>query len=113
MFLSISCKKEGTGGKATITGIARHHSTPIANAVIYIKYGATEFPGPDPSSYDLSVTADANGKYEFSGMNKGDYYLYGIGYDPAPAAIVSGGTSVSIKWADRKKTTTVDIAITE
>ncbi|MBN8695625.1 MAG: hypothetical protein J0L87_03755 [Bacteroidetes bacterium] len=46
-------------------------------------------------------------------MNKGDYYLYGIGYDPAPAAIVSGGTSVSIKWADRKKTTTVDIAITE
>ena len=106
-----SCKKEGTGGKATITGLAKHHAKPIPNAVVYIKYGVKESPGTDPANYDASVTSDGNAKYEFKELNKGDYYLFGIGYDSAISNTVTGGVPVSVK----KKTETVqaDVSVTE
>ena len=106
-----SCKKEGTGGKATITGLAKHHAKPIPNAVVYIKYGVKESPGTNPANYDASVTSDGNAKYEFKELNKGDYYLFGIGYDSAISNTVTGGVPVSVK----KKTETVqaDVSVTE
>lgn len=106
-----SCKKEGTGGKATIMGYVKHHSAPIPNATVYIKFGATESPGTSPSNYDANITADANGKYEFKELNKGDYYILSIGYDSAISNTVIGGTGAKIK----KKTETVntDIPVVE
>ncbi len=106
-----SCKKEGTGGKASITGYVKHHSKLIPNAAVYIKYGAKESPGTNPANYDASIVADGSAKYEFKELNKGDYYLFGIGYDSAIFNSVTGGTPVVIK----KKTETVQagVAVTE
>lgn len=106
-----SCKKEGTGGKAIITGYAKHHANPIPNTIVYIKYGVMESPGTNPANYDANVTADGNGKYEFRDLNKGNYYLFGIGYDSGISNTVTGGIPVQIK----KKTETVnaDVPITE
>lgn len=111
IFTITSCKKEGTGGTATITGYAKHHAKPIPNAVIYIKYGVKESPGTNPASYDASVTADANAKYEFKELNKGDYYLFGIGYDSAITNTVSGGVPVNIK--KKGETVSADVPVTE
>ncbi|MFA7379101.1 MAG: hypothetical protein WC150_01485 [Bacteroidia bacterium] len=103
----LSCKKEGTGGKAIITGYIKHHSAPIPNATVYIKYGAKESAGISPSNYDASVTAGADAKYEFKELNKGDYYVFSVGYDSAISNAVVGGIPVTIK----KKTETVNANI--
>jgi len=47
-LLSSGKKDAGIGGKSTITGHVTHHGTPIPNAVVYIKYGTSAFPGDDP-----------------------------------------------------------------
>lgn len=107
---TVACKKEGTGGKSSVSGTVKHHSQPIPNAVVYIKYGATEFAGADVSKYDASVTADANAHYEFKDLQKGDYYLYGVGYHNAIMQNVTGGIGIKLK---RNKATTTDIPVTE
>ncbi len=105
-----SCRKEGTGGKSGIKGYVKHHNNIIPNSVVYIKYGATEFPGADATLYDASATADANGFYQFSDLRKGDYYLYGLGYDAAISETVRGGLAVKLKY---NKTTEVNLPVTE
>jgi hypothetical protein len=107
LFGFISCGKEGTGGKAVIKGQVKHHDKLIPGAVVYIKYGAKDFPGSNVTYYDASVTADAQANYAFPDLKKGDYYLFGIGYDSAIALPVSGGIHAEIK----KKTETVEINV--
>lgn len=107
----LSCSKEGPGGKAAIHGTVKHHSAPIPGAVVYIKYGATESPGTDITYYDASVTADANAHYEFPDLKKGDYYLFGVGFDSAIVQTVIGGIPVEIKT--KTETVTADVPVTE
>ncbi len=107
----ISCKKNQTGGKATIKGVVKHHNKPIANAFVYIKFNATEFPGSDYKLYDTYVEADGNGNYTIP-LYKGSYYIYGVGRDldiPFPYEVV-GGLSFSIR---SKENLVKDIAVTE
>jgi len=105
-----SCHKEGTGGKSSVSGTVYHHSKPIPNAIVYIKYGATEFPGADVSVYNSHVTADANAHYEFTSLRKGDYFLYAVGYDDAIFEEVKGGLGIKLKY---NKKVTADVAVTE
>ena len=106
-----ACKKNQLGGKATLKGVVAHHSKAIPNAVVYIKYGATEFAGNDGTTYDTSVNADAQGNYTID-FYKGSYYVYAVGLDmdiPYPHK-VSGGLSISIR---NKENLTKEIAVTE
>lgn len=109
LFL-FACKKNQLGGKSTIKGTVLHHSKPIPNATVYIKFKAKDFPGSDTTKYDDHVKADVNGNYEIK-CYKGDYYLYGYGYDysVSPPRVV-GGVPVHIR---NKETVTVDVAVTE
>lgn len=111
LFQCHSCKKEGLGGKATITGFIKHHSLAIPNAMLYIKYGVNELPGTDPSNYDASTNADANAKFEFKDLRKGKYYLFSIGYDSAIFQLVRGGMPIEIKKKNEIKS--VDLAVVE
>ncbi|MBL7890078.1 MAG: carboxypeptidase regulatory-like domain-containing protein [Bacteroidia bacterium] len=109
-FSTVSCKKEGPGGKSSISGVVEHHGAAIPNSVVYIKYGATDFPGAAVSAYDAQVTADASGNYKFDGLRKGDYYLYGVGYDNAVVAPVTGGVGVRLRTNEDKS---IDVPVTE
>lgn len=107
-----SCTPDpGLGGKATIKGKVAHHGLQIPNAMVYIKFGATDFPGESVSSYDKSTQTDGSGNYYFSGLKKGKYYLYGVGFDSIVNQPVKGGIPVEIK----KKTETMEkeIPVTE
>lgn len=109
--LATACKKNQTGGKASVKGVVSHHGKPIADAYVYIKFNAVEFPGEDFSKYDTYVKADANGNYSIA-LYKGSYYLFAKGYDldiPSPF-VVQGGVSFSIR---NKENLTRDIAVTE
>ena len=114
LILSIpfySCKKNRIGGKANLKGVVLHHSKPIPNAYVYIKYNTTEFPGDDYTLYDTYVQADSEGNYSID-FYKGSYYVFAYGYDLAIAApyIVKGGLSISIR---NREHLVKDIAITE
>lgn len=108
----ISCKKEGTGGKAGIRGAVEHHHEKIPNAIVYIKYGATELPGTSPDNYDDKVVADAtDASYKFENLKKGDYFLYSVGFDAVFKEEVSGGIAVRVKKKNEK--ISINIAVTE
>lgn len=110
-LLTISgCHKEGLGGNASISGTVYHHEVPIPNCVVYIKFNTDEFQGDTPESYDASVTADATGKFIFSKVYKGDYYLYGIGIDKNIQEIVKGGVAIKVK---KNKAYSQDVPVTE
>jgi hypothetical protein len=106
-----SCKKNQLGGKSVISGKVIHHAKAIPHAMVFIKFNAREFPGTDTTLYDEKVRADAAGKYTIS-CYKGDYYLYGFGYDYAiaPPYEVVGGVPVHIR---NKEHLDVDVAVTE
>jgi hypothetical protein len=110
-ILITSCKKNQLGGNATITGKAVHHDKAVAYASVFIKFNAKEFPGSDTTVYDAKVRADENGNFTIK-CYKGNYYLYGFGYDYDISAPyhVKGGQPVKIR--SRKKLE-IDLAITE
>jgi len=111
LSITVSCKKNQVGGKATLKGVVEHHGVPIPNAVVYIKYNTTEFPGEDGTTYNTSVTADDQGNYSIN-FYKGSYYVYAVSLDmniPYPYT-VSGGMSLSIR---NNENLTKDIAVTE
>ncbi|MDO9186308.1 MAG: hypothetical protein Q7W13_09880 [Bacteroidia bacterium] len=110
VFAFSSCYKEGSGGKSGVNGNVSHHGHLVANAIVYIKYDAVEFPGADVSKYNASVTADANGHYEFKDLRKGVYYLYAVGYDNSIMETVTGGTGIKLKY---NKATSSDIPVLE
>lgn len=99
-FAFTSCSKPGLGGEATIAAFPKHHDTPIPNTTIYIKYDAKEFPGTDVSVYDDAQVAEPHAGGDphahFEGLKKGDYYLYGVGFDSSINQIVTGGIPVEI-----------------
>lgn len=105
----VSCKKNQLGGKSNIHGKVMHHSKAIANAKVYIKFKATEFPGRDVTLYDGMVTADSTGAYSID-CYKGDYYLFGTGYDNQIFKDVFGGTPVHIRNHEKIE---IDLAVTE
>jgi hypothetical protein len=108
----ITCKKNELGGKSNIEGKVLHHTKAIAEATVYVKMGATEFPGDDISKYDFEVTADASGNFKVTSLYKGDYYLYAVGRDftvPAPW-LVKGGVPVKLR---NNETATVELPVTE
>jgi hypothetical protein len=111
LILISACGKEGPGGKATIKGYVMHHSDPIPGAVVYIKYGVSESPGTDVTYYDASVNADTSAYFEFTNLKKGDYYLFGVGFDPAITETVSGG--VPVKISSKSETVETNVPVTE
>lgn len=112
-FWLSGCKKDGTGGDATLGITAKHHGSTIPGTRIYIKYGAKDFPGEDVSKYDASVTANASGYAEIPDLRYGHYYIYGVGFDSSVNETVKGGAPVKIKWSDRKEVQKEDLSITE
>ncbi len=105
-----SCTEEGPGGTARIEGVTAHHEDLIPNANLYIQYGSLESPGIDPSLYDDSTTSNANAEFVFSGLEKGDYYVFGIGFDSAIGQTVRAGIPVTLKSGE---TVEVTVPVTE
>ena len=81
----------------TITGHVLHHNDAIPNTIVYIKYDATDFPGPNPEDYDdQTIASSDDAEYTFSGLEKGSYYLYGIGNDASCFCEVVGGIPITL-----------------
>ena len=111
LLLSVTaCSKEGFDGDARISGKVAHHSARIPYATVYIAFGAKELPGTLTTDFDASVIADSAGIYEFDNLKKGDYYLYGLGFDSTISQTVRGGLRVTLAKGDDK---TLEVPVTE
>jgi len=109
-----ACSKDnsaGPGGTASIQGRVMHHDLPIPNATVFIKFGAVEQPGTESSDYDSSVKGSEDASYRFDGLKKGNYFLYGIGYDSTIFQTVIGGIPITIEREGQVVQT--DVPVTE
>lgn len=101
MILS-SCTKDSstTGGKVkgtiSLEAHAVHHSRDVSNIAIYLERNTTEFPGYDSTVYDLKGITDGNGKFTFTELFPGNYYVYASGFDSEFGANVRGYMPVAL-----------------
>lgn len=80
----------GKGGNATLKITPTHHGVAIDSCTVYIKYNTQDA----ATSYDDSVKCiPDNGvpTATFTGLKKGNYYLYGKGWDASISMEVVGG----------------------
>ncbi len=56
-------------GKDAVAGSSGYVEGPIVDERVYLIYGTDDF-------YSESVRTDANGNYQFTGLNRGDYRIY-------------------------------------
>lgn len=122
LFLFASCKNNdnpqpdtggGKGGNGVLLVTPRHHGRAIDSATIYIKYNATD--APTDGKYDDSarcVPVSGIPVATFSGLKKGNYYLYGYGWDPTltPPQAVKGGFAYNLAT---ETTQSFDLAVSE
>lgn len=114
IFAFNSCKKNTTGGKTKISVSPEHHGESIYGATVYVKFNTTEMPSDPTSNYDMVVVGDPSEEHvHINGLRYGKYYLYAVGYDPEIGETVVGGTSLTIKWKERKNDIDLDIAVSE
>jgi hypothetical protein len=96
LLLAAGCKKNQLGGKSSVSGTVTHHEKLIPFSRVFVKFNAKEFPGSDTTKYDHRIETGADGKYTFS-CYKGDYYLYGKGFDTGISEVVTGGIHVKVR----------------
>jgi hypothetical protein len=111
LLLFVTCKKNQLNGKSSIKGSVIHHERKIPFASVFIKFNAKDSPGTDTTVYDAKVRADKDGYYNIK-CYKGDYFLYGFGYDYAADSpfVVVGGVPVHLR---NKEDRQIDVAVTE
>lgn len=90
------CKKNQLGGSSTIKGTVMHHTAFIPYARVYIKFNAKDLPSLDTTAYNTHITSDVSGNFSFK-CYKGDYFLYGYGFDHSINENVKGGIAVHIR----------------
>lgn len=114
-----SCKRDepvevaGKGGNASIKAVPKHHSKYINNCTMYIKYNTNDLPSAtfSASQYDDSLkcmVVDGIPYATFTGLKKGKYYVYGLGYDSTIQQTVQAGKPVTIT-ADQTYEITVPV----
>jgi hypothetical protein len=92
-----SCEYAGTGGNVTIVAFPKHHGVDTRPYHAYIKFNTQEFPGTNPSAYDLDILADTTENHiEIENLKRGKYFIYMTAYDTAIAELVFGGIPITI-----------------
>lgn len=109
--LNYSCKKNGTGGSASIVVFPTYLTKPInGNMTVYVKFGATTEPSDPTTNYNLKISNQPKMKnVSIDGLLYGNYYVYVAGYDSTAGNAVVGGRAITINWDQRQQE--MDIAV--
>ena len=114
LVLATSCKKNGTGGKAEVHAMITNNGNPIYHSNVYVKFGTHHAPSDPTTDYDLKAHGEKTDNHvHIEDLRPGEYYLYAVGTNTLTGKTVKGGTSVEIKWKERKETLDVDIETKE
>lgn len=119
LFIIASCKKNGTGGDATLVVFPQHHGKTIKNHygypdTVFVKFKADELPGTTPDKFDTYFVGEPGEDHiHCKNLLPGKYYLYCVAMDSSGPYRVTGGLAVKIKWRERKKEIDLDVPVTE
>lgn len=91
--LLVDVSNQGKGG---VAGSSGYVDGPIADERVYLIYGDDDF-------YSESVRTDAEGRYQFTGLNRGDYKVYVFSEDTASAPGLLKEVSTNVSIADKKE----------
>jgi|ERR1051326_2043576 hypothetical protein len=124
LFIYSSCKKPGLGGDNTVVAFPQHHTKPIFSHptwpgdpvnycdTIFVKFNASELPGTKPKDYDRIFIGEAGEEHvHIHGLEKGKYFLYGVGWDTSINQRVTGGIAIELKQLTAE--TEIDVPVTE
>lgn len=110
-FIS-GCKKEaGPGGKNTISGSVVYKNGVTGNndaapmATVFIAYGTNE----STKTFDQTIVADANGKFSFEGLQKGEYFIKASYTDTHGFVYATAGHGIIFK--NKQKNLEVNIVL--
>lgn len=106
-----ACKGEDSYDHVDLMGSVLHHDRAIPGAKVYLKKGATAFPGSDVSVYDQSTEAGTDAGYHFHELEPDKYYLYAEGWDDGINDSVFGGVPIEISGEEEMEET--DVPVTE
>lgn len=82
IFLCSGCTKNNLDRRSHICFTTQHHDLIIPNITIYVKYGATEYPGYEPlDQFHKVLTSDENGRVCMQDIPLGSHWFMAIGYD--------------------------------
>ncbi len=117
LLLLSGCKRDepidpaaaGKGGNAILKVIPKHHGLVMDSCTVYIKYNTQDAAASNDDS--VKCTPD-NGVSTaiFPGLKKGNYYLYGKGWDDNISMDVIGGLPYVI---NEETTLSVNLPVTE
>jgi hypothetical protein len=109
--------KAGSGGEVTLILKPQHHGDPIYNQPGYpdsafIAYNETEFPGDDPSKYNIVAAGTVGTDYvTIGGLKCGKYYVFMTGFDTSIVQRVKGGIPIEI--TEKSGTVTLLLPVVE
>jgi len=95
--------ESGTGGAVDLMLFPQHHGEAIPGIPNYvdstfIKFNSREFPGDNPSKYDMVVTGQVGADSVLvQGLKCGDYFIFMTGFDTSIAERVKGGIPYTIQ----------------
>lgn len=105
-----SCQYAGTGGTTRIVAYPKHHGQDTRPYHAYVKFNTQEFPGTNPSAYDLDILADTTENHiELENLKPGKYYIYMTAYDTSISALVVGGIPYTLTQASGEVDLTVPV----
>lgn len=111
IIVNISCKKREKG-KVTIIAFPKHHEKNTRPYRAFIKSNTQEFPGTNPTNYDLEIVADTTKNFiKIESLNSGEHYIYMNAFDTSIPATVIGGIPINITQTEGELN--IDIPVTE
>lgn len=83
----------GKGGSTTLKVTPQHHGDNIDSCTVFLKYNAKDLPASGTSYDEEVICVQEGGKpvATFTNLKKGEYYVYGQGWDPDINQAVVGG----------------------
>lgn len=112
LLVQYSCKKKeraGYGGNASLKLSAMHHGEILDSVTFYVKFNSSD--APSDNSYDFTQSVKSgDSTVSISGLKKGDYYIYALGYDADIFESVKGGVPYTI---EEEKQIEVTVAVSE
>jgi hypothetical protein len=108
-----ACKKNNTGGMASVTAEVFNNGRPINYPTVYVHFGESNPPQNPTENYDLKLVGKHDNHVHVLGLRYGTYYMYSVATDSLLQKSVSGGVAVNIPWSERKKEMEISIPVKE
>lgn len=111
--------KAGSGGDVTLRLEPQHHTVPIYSSTnyrdtAYIKFNATDFPGPNPSNFDMIVAGNTGENFvNVPGLKCGQYFLMMTGFDTSAAWNIRVIGGLPLNFSETSGTKTIVMPVSE